>query len=151
MRIKMKTQGWIKLRGCSVTTWREVWFWVGDGCRGDWAKSSLKVNAHLWGLRNSSLISTISVWPCAGHAGVGTDHDKLLAQLETELKESQQIVRLQQQLLQVWFSSHINFYKCHIRIVSSVSVCRIVLNHLSPLNWLIPIFWKSGNVFRCRA
>lgn len=38
---------------------------------------------------------------CAGHAGVGTDHDKLLAQLETELKETQQIVRLQQQLLQV--------------------------------------------------
>ncbi|XP_056227815.1 afadin- and alpha-actinin-binding protein [Seriola aureovittata] len=35
-----------------------------------------------------------------GHAGVGTDHDKLLAQLETELKESQQLVRLQQQLLQ---------------------------------------------------
>ncbi|KAM7009195.1 afadin- and alpha-actinin-binding protein isoform 4-T4 [Tautogolabrus adspersus] len=35
-----------------------------------------------------------------GHSGVGTDHDKLLAQLETELKESQQLVRLQQQLLQ---------------------------------------------------
>lgn len=36
-----------------------------------------------------------------GHTGVDTDHDKLLAQLETELKESQQLVRLQQQLLQV--------------------------------------------------
>ncbi|XP_018520117.1 afadin- and alpha-actinin-binding protein isoform X1 [Lates calcarifer] len=35
-----------------------------------------------------------------GHTGVGTDHDKLLAHLETELKESQQLVRLQQQLLQ---------------------------------------------------
>ncbi|XP_040892737.1 afadin- and alpha-actinin-binding protein [Toxotes jaculatrix] len=35
-----------------------------------------------------------------GHSSVGTDHDKLLAQLETELKESQQLVRLQQQLLQ---------------------------------------------------
>nr|XP_043884344.1 afadin- and alpha-actinin-binding protein B isoform X2 [Solea senegalensis] len=35
-----------------------------------------------------------------GHTGVGTDHDKLLAQLETELRESQQLVRLQQQLLQ---------------------------------------------------
>ncbi|KAM9856943.1 afadin- and alpha-actinin-binding protein [Aulostomus maculatus] len=35
-----------------------------------------------------------------GHADVGTDHDKLLAQLETELKESQQIVQLQQQMLQ---------------------------------------------------
>ncbi|XP_071359914.1 afadin- and alpha-actinin-binding protein isoform X2 [Trachinotus anak] len=35
-----------------------------------------------------------------GHTGFGTDHDKLLAHLETELKESQQLVRLQQQLLQ---------------------------------------------------
>ncbi|XP_030268634.1 afadin- and alpha-actinin-binding protein B [Sparus aurata] len=35
-----------------------------------------------------------------GHTGVGTDHDKLLAQLETDLKESQQLVRVQQQLLQ---------------------------------------------------
>ncbi|XP_041790381.1 afadin- and alpha-actinin-binding protein [Chelmon rostratus] len=35
-----------------------------------------------------------------GHTGAGTDHDKLLAQLETDLKESQQLVRLQQQLLQ---------------------------------------------------
>ncbi|XP_070782744.1 afadin- and alpha-actinin-binding protein B [Enoplosus armatus] len=35
-----------------------------------------------------------------GHTGVDTDHDKLLARLETELKESQQLVRLQQQLLQ---------------------------------------------------
>ncbi|XP_076584016.1 afadin- and alpha-actinin-binding protein [Chaetodon auriga] len=34
------------------------------------------------------------------HIGAGTDHDKLLAQLETDLKESQQLVRLQQQLLQ---------------------------------------------------
>ncbi|XP_070684591.1 afadin- and alpha-actinin-binding protein [Pempheris klunzingeri] len=32
--------------------------------------------------------------------GVGTDHDKLLARLETDLKESQQLVRVQQQLLQ---------------------------------------------------
>ncbi|KAI3352883.1 hypothetical protein L3Q82_019462, partial [Scortum barcoo] len=35
-----------------------------------------------------------------GTTGVGTDHDKLLARLETDLKESQQLVRLQQQLLQ---------------------------------------------------
>ncbi|XP_049575829.1 afadin- and alpha-actinin-binding protein isoform X3 [Syngnathus scovelli] len=35
-----------------------------------------------------------------GHMGDGTDHDKLLAQLEKELKESQQIVKLQQQMLQ---------------------------------------------------
>ncbi|XP_076001672.1 afadin- and alpha-actinin-binding protein isoform X2 [Genypterus blacodes] len=35
-----------------------------------------------------------------GLASAGTDHDKLLAQLETELKESQQLVQLQQQLLQ---------------------------------------------------
>ncbi|TDH15849.1 hypothetical protein EPR50_G00013940 [Perca flavescens] len=43
--------------------------------------------------------------PSEGHAGVDTDHDKLLAQLETELKESQQLVRLQQQLLQDSFAS----------------------------------------------
>lgn len=36
-----------------------------------------------------------------GHTGVDTDHDKLLARLETDLKESQQLVKLQQQLLQV--------------------------------------------------
>nr|XP_019939668.1 PREDICTED: afadin- and alpha-actinin-binding protein-like isoform X1 [Paralichthys olivaceus]XP_019939669.1 PREDICTED: afadin- and alpha-actinin-binding protein-like isoform X1 [Paralichthys olivaceus] len=35
-----------------------------------------------------------------GQTGVGTDHDKLLAQLGTELRESQQLVRLQQQMLQ---------------------------------------------------
>ncbi|XP_034453189.1 afadin- and alpha-actinin-binding protein [Hippoglossus hippoglossus] len=35
-----------------------------------------------------------------GHTGDGTDHDKLLAQLGTELRESQQLVRLQQQMLQ---------------------------------------------------
>ncbi|XP_068178463.1 afadin- and alpha-actinin-binding protein [Antennarius striatus] len=35
-----------------------------------------------------------------GGAGAGTDHDKLLARLETELRESQQLVRFQQQLLQ---------------------------------------------------
>ncbi|XP_041641035.1 afadin- and alpha-actinin-binding protein B [Cheilinus undulatus] len=35
-----------------------------------------------------------------GLSGAGTDHDKLLAQLETELNQSQQLVRLQQQLLQ---------------------------------------------------
>nr|XP_046262064.1 afadin- and alpha-actinin-binding protein isoform X2 [Scatophagus argus] len=40
-----------------------------------------------------------------GHTGVGTDHDKLLARLETDLKESQQLVRLQQQLLQDSLSS----------------------------------------------
>ena len=37
----------------------------------------------------------------AGNTGIGTDHDNLLAQLETGLKESQQPVLLQQQLLQV--------------------------------------------------
>ncbi|XP_037546142.1 afadin- and alpha-actinin-binding protein isoform X2 [Nematolebias whitei] len=35
-----------------------------------------------------------------GRTAASTDHDKLMAQLETELKESQQLVRLQQQLLQ---------------------------------------------------
>lgn len=37
----------------------------------------------------------------AGQTAAGTDHDKLIAQLEIELKESQEVVRLQQQLLQV--------------------------------------------------
>lgn len=35
------------------------------------------------------------------HSSVGTDQDKLLSQLEMELRESQQIVQLQQQMLQV--------------------------------------------------
>ncbi|KAL6110436.1 uncharacterized protein ACO6RY_19514 [Pungitius sinensis] len=38
--------------------------------------------------------------PSGGHSGADTDHDKLLARLEAELKGSQQLVRLQQQLLQ---------------------------------------------------
>lgn len=37
----------------------------------------------------------------AGPTGVDGDQDKLLARLESDLKESQQLVRLQQQLLQV--------------------------------------------------
>ncbi|XP_019905421.1 afadin- and alpha-actinin-binding protein isoform X2 [Esox lucius] len=35
-----------------------------------------------------------------GHASVGTDQEKLLAQLQTELDQSQQLIREQQQLLQ---------------------------------------------------
>lgn len=50
-------------------------------------------------------------WPCSHRLGVGgtgsegasTDHDKLLARLEAELRESQQLVRLQQQFLQVLY------------------------------------------------
>lgn len=37
----------------------------------------------------------------AGPEGASTDQDKLLTRLEAELRESQQLVRLQQQLLQV--------------------------------------------------
>ncbi|XP_013869446.1 afadin- and alpha-actinin-binding protein [Austrofundulus limnaeus] len=37
---------------------------------------------------------------CEGRTAAGTDHDKLMVQLETELKESQHLVRMQQQLLQ---------------------------------------------------
>lgn len=37
----------------------------------------------------------------AGQTAAGTDQEKLLAQLEAELKESQHLVRLQQQMLQV--------------------------------------------------
>ncbi|KAM4603291.1 afadin- and alpha-actinin-binding protein B [Polymixia lowei] len=44
-----------------------------------------------------------------GHTAVGTDQDKLLAQLETELKESQQLVKLQQQLLQDGLVSPVPF------------------------------------------
>lgn len=39
----------------------------------------------------------------AGPEGPSTDHDKLLARLEVELWESQHLVRLQQQLLQVLY------------------------------------------------
>lgn len=34
-------------------------------------------------------------------AAAGTDHDKLLAQMEAEMREAQKLVRLQQQLLEV--------------------------------------------------
>ncbi|KAM3864579.1 afadin- and alpha-actinin-binding protein [Diretmus argenteus] len=40
-----------------------------------------------------------------GETAAGTDHEKLLAQLDTELKESQQLVKLQQQMLQDSFVS----------------------------------------------
>ncbi|XP_059202301.1 LOW QUALITY PROTEIN: afadin- and alpha-actinin-binding protein [Centropristis striata] len=43
--------------------------------------------------------------PAGGPSGVGTDHEKLLAQLETELKESHQLVRIQQHLLQEGLAS----------------------------------------------
>ncbi|KAM4750178.1 afadin- and alpha-actinin-binding protein B [Anableps anableps] len=49
-----------------------------------------------WRLVQKKLQSILS----EGQTAAGTDHDKLLAQLETELKESQEVVRLQQQLLQ---------------------------------------------------
>lgn len=86
-----------------------------------------------------------------GNTGIDTDHDKLLAQLETELKESQQLVRLQQQLLQVQLS--IIMYTIHtlspnVSVRLRTFVCREVVAHPSPLNWLIHTFWKSGSVFR---
>lgn len=34
-------------------------------------------------------------------------------------------------------------------LVILLSVCRTALLRLCPVNWLIPTFWKSGNVFRC--
>ncbi|XP_054897418.1 afadin- and alpha-actinin-binding protein isoform X2 [Poeciliopsis prolifica] len=49
-----------------------------------------------WRLVQKKLQSVLS----EGQATSGTDHDKLMAQLEIELKESQEVVRLQQQLLQ---------------------------------------------------
>lgn len=38
---------------------------------------------------------------CAGLAAVSTDQEKLLSQLEEELEQSRELVRVQQQLLQV--------------------------------------------------
>ncbi|XP_027873487.1 afadin- and alpha-actinin-binding protein isoform X2 [Xiphophorus couchianus] len=49
-----------------------------------------------WRLVQKKLQSILS----EGQTAAGTDHDKLIAQLEIELKESQEVVRLQQQLLQ---------------------------------------------------
>lgn len=63
-------------------------------------KSYLKVNAQI-ALFCQDIDGNGVFSGCAGHSGVGTDHDKLMARLETDLKQSQQLVRLQQQLLQV--------------------------------------------------
>ncbi|XP_043970287.1 afadin- and alpha-actinin-binding protein isoform X2 [Gambusia affinis] len=49
-----------------------------------------------WRLVQKKLQSVLS----EGQTAAGTDHDKLMAQLEIELRESQEVVRLQQQLLQ---------------------------------------------------
>ncbi|KAK1886734.1 Afadin- and alpha-actinin-binding protein B [Dissostichus eleginoides] len=49
--------------------------------------------------------SRLAEFSSEGHTGVGTDHEKLLARLDCELKESQQLVRIQQQLLQDSFAS----------------------------------------------
>ncbi|KAK5866319.1 hypothetical protein PBY51_020519 [Eleginops maclovinus] len=51
--------------------------------------------------------SRLAEFSSEGHTGVGTDHEKLLARLDSELKESQQLVRIQQQLLQDSFVSPI--------------------------------------------
>ncbi|XP_061534874.1 afadin- and alpha-actinin-binding protein [Phycodurus eques] len=61
---------------------------LGDHVTGGVVQSWKRVQQRLVDLRHE------------GQTGDGTDHDKLLAQLETELKESQQIVKLQQQMLQ---------------------------------------------------
>lgn len=49
--------------------------------------------------------------------------------------------------------THAHFYKLFLELdfehTLLVCVCRTALLHLSPLNWLILTFWKSGNVFRC--
>ncbi|XP_033950384.1 afadin- and alpha-actinin-binding protein isoform X1 [Pseudochaenichthys georgianus] len=49
--------------------------------------------------------SRLAEFSSEGHTSVGTDHKKLLARLDCELKESQQLVRIQQQLLQDSFAS----------------------------------------------
>lgn len=43
---------------------------------------------------------TLGTFTCEGITEFGTDHDKLVAQLESELKQSQQLIQMQQQLLQ---------------------------------------------------
>ncbi|XP_055081972.1 afadin- and alpha-actinin-binding protein [Periophthalmus magnuspinnatus] len=51
---------------------------------------------HSWRQVQKKLGSFI----CEGTTEFGTDHDKIMAQLEIELKESQRLVQMQQQLLQ---------------------------------------------------
>jgi len=93
-----------------------------------------------------------------GLTDVDTDHEKLLARLETELEESRDLVRLQQQMMEVHYTyTHIimiiiiiicTFVSQTFEILL-LSVCRTGSRHPPPLNWPIPTFWKSGNVFRC--
>ncbi|KAM8842739.1 afadin- and alpha-actinin-binding protein [Synchiropus picturatus] len=56
---------------------------------------------HGWKLVQKRLADLLS----SGRSAAGTDQDKLLAQMEMELQESEQIVRMQQQMLQESFVS----------------------------------------------
>lgn len=86
-----------------------------------------------------------------GQAGVGPEHHKLLVRLESDLKESQQLVRLQQQLLQVRELSVMQRFQrwSYSSISCTVGSLRTVLLRPSLPNWPIPTFWKSGSVSSC--
>lgn len=86
------------LTGGVVQGWRQVQKRLGVLSLGEEEASGSK-------LALSSAVAVHTGWNVdgAGPTGAGTDHDKLLARLETELQESQQLVRLQQQLLQVLY------------------------------------------------
>ena len=66
----------------------------------EWQMDPARI-VSLYVLPNQLLRNCNNLIMYAGQTTAGTDHDKLLAQLETELQETQQLVRLQQQLLQV--------------------------------------------------
>lgn len=50
---------------------------------------------------------------CLGPVAKGTDQEKLLANLEAELEQSRQLIRAQQQLLQV---KHTNTGSLHLHL-----------------------------------
>lgn len=84
------------LTGGVVQGWRQVQKRLGILSRGEAEAVGSK-------LALSGSVAVHTNWNVggAGPTGTGTDQDKLLARLEAELQESQQLVRLQQQLLQV--------------------------------------------------
>lgn len=84
------------LTGGVVQGWRQVQRKLGILAQGE-------AEAAGTSLALSGAVAVHTGWSVAGAGPQGgrTDHDKLLARLEAELRESQQLVQLQQQLLQV--------------------------------------------------
>lgn len=86
----------------------------------------------------------------AGQTGVDTDQDKLLARLESDLKESQQLVRLQQQLLQVpQRSTPPKVALPDVAPAPVVGSRRTAWLPPPPPSWPTATSWKSGNVCSC--